>query len=153
MKKKKILNDASTAVSDLQAPPQHLDSGRRALPTLTHLHNFQSVITAPARIPRPVIAAVLGVAFGFLLDALCAVDSDARISIEEVDVGLLAADKGALARVAVGCRNSLGMHRCYMGLRNWRGRGVALVSRSASRVVARGPGDCMCTDRTSISRG
>ena len=43
-------------------------------------------------------------AFGFLLGALCAVDacwtaSDARISVEEVEVGLAAADKGTPARV------------------------------------------------------
>ena len=61
------------------------------------------------------IAAVHGVAFGFLLDALCAVDvcwaaSDARIDIEELDVGLLAADKGTLARVPKPVGNASLLH-------------------------------------------
>ena len=91
-------------MSDLHATPPHSDSGRRAPPTCTRLHDFQIAVTAPALIPRLVIAALHGVAFGFPLDALCAVDvcwaaSDARIGIEELDVGLLAANKGTLARV------------------------------------------------------
>ena len=61
------------------------------------------------------IAAVHGVAFGFPLDALCALDvcwaaPDARFNIEELDVGLLAADRGALARVPKPVGNASLLH-------------------------------------------
>ena len=89
--------------TDLQALPQHTDPPRRALLTHFHLRDFRHAISAPARIPRLVIAAVHSVAFGLALDALCAVDvrwaaSDAVSSVKEVDVGLVV-DTGALARV------------------------------------------------------
>ena len=82
-----------------------------------------------------------GVAFGFPLDALCAVDvcwaaSDARISIEEVDVGLLAADKGMLVRVRILVGNASLIHGFVVSSRTfgpdevWR-----LHLRLASRVI------------------
>ena len=104
-----------------------------------HLHDFQNATTTPAR----VIATAHDVAFGFPLDALCAVDvcwaaSDARISIEEVDVGLLAADKGTLARVPKPIGNASLLHESAQSARTfgaedaWRSH-LDLVSRVFSR--------------------
>ena len=92
-----------TTVSDQHALPQPTDSGRRVLLTRAHLDDFHSAVSAPARIPRPMIAAVHGVTFRLALDALCAVDmlwaaSDAHatFSIKEVEIWL-AAGMGTLA--------------------------------------------------------
>jgi delta(3,5)-delta(2,4)-dienoyl-CoA isomerase len=90
-----------------------------------------------------VIAAVHGVAIGLPLDALCAVDvcwaaSDASISTEEVDVGLLAADKGMLAGVPKPVGNGSPLHEFAQSARTigaeeaWR-----MPLGLASRVVAR----------------
>ena len=124
-------------MSDLQALPQHPDPARHALLMRTHVRDFQNAISAPARIPQPVIAAVHGVAFGLALDALCAVDvrwaaSDAVFSIKEVDVGL-AADIGTLARVPKLVGNASLLNELALSARTFSAeeaqRSLGLVSR------------------------
>ena len=144
-------------MSNLHAPSQQSDSSRRALPTRTHFHDFQIAVTAPALIPRPVIAALHGVAFGFPLDALCAVylcwaASDARISIEELDVGLLAADKGTLARVPKQVWNTSLLHEFAQPAHTF-GADEAWRLPSWSCVARRCLEGYVCTDQTRISRG
>lgn len=74
------------------------------------------------RIPHPVIAVMHGVAFGFLLKMMCAVNicwasSNARIGIEEVNFGLLAADKSTLAWVLKPVENVLLLHELVLSAR------------------------------------
>jgi delta(3,5)-delta(2,4)-dienoyl-CoA isomerase len=124
-------------VSDLQAFPEHPDTGRRALLTRAHLRDFQNAIGAPARIPQPVIAAIHGTAFGLALDLLCAVDvrwaaSDAAFSIKEVDVGL-AADTGTLARMPKLAANASLVYELALSARTFSAdealRSLGFVSR------------------------
>ena len=122
---KKRLNDTTTAPSDLHAPPQHSDSGRSAPPTRTHLHDLQTAVPAPALIPRPVIAAAHGVAFGFPLDALA--PSTCAGPPPTAGSALKSWTSGCWRRIRAvarwrGCRNLLGMCRCCMSLRNRRPR-------------------------------
>ena len=107
-----------------------------------------------ARIPRLVIAAAHGVVFGFLLDALCAVDacwtpSESRIGIEEVDVGLLAADKGTLAWLMKPFGNASLLHEFAQSARTF---GAEEARRShlglASRVFSR-RATCVWIEQTS----
>ena len=62
-----------------------------------HLHDFHNVVSAPARVPRSMIAALQGVTFGLALDVLWAAsDADTTFSISEVEIWA-AVDTGTLA--------------------------------------------------------
>ncbi|KAF2844768.1 delta-delta-dienoyl-CoA isomeras-like protein [Plenodomus tracheiphilus IPT5] len=115
------LDVQAASTSPNLAPPDTLDSARKANALRRHILEFQSCITSLETCEKPVIAVLHGISFGLAMDMSLACDiriatRDAKMSVKEVDIGL-AADIGTLSRLP----------RC-VGIASWV-KDVALSAR------------------------